>query len=283
LRFHDAVGKLASALPGGEFAGEANQESCMSAGSEFEQAPPSPPIQKAGVLGAGTMGARIAAHLANAGLAVVLLDIPSDGTARSAVAARGLDSLRKAKPAAFYDPAFATRITTGNFADDLTLLSDCDWVIEAVTEDLAIKRSLLEKVAPHLKPGAIFSTNTSGLPVAQIGAVLPEGLRARWLGTHFFNPPRYMRLLEMIATPETAAPVRRRHRLCGRAPGQGSSGGARHAQLHRQPPRRVPDAGNGAADAGAEDLSIEEVDVTDRHRHRLSADRDFPPGGYGGN
>ena len=181
----------------------------MSAGSEFEQAPPSPPIQKAGVLGAGTMGARIAAHLANAGLAVVLFDIPSDGTARSAVAARGLDSLRKAKPAAFYDPAFATRITTGNFADDLTLLSDCDWVIEAVTEDLAIKRSLLEKVAPHLKPGAIFSTNTSGLPVAQIGAVLPEGLRARWLGTHFFNPPRYMRLLELIATPETAAPVRR--------------------------------------------------------------------------
>ena len=113
----------------------------MSAGSEFEQALQSPPIQKAGVLGAGTMGTRIAAHLANAGLAVVLLDIPSEGAAPSAVAARGLDSLKKSKPAAFYDPAFAARITTGNFADDLGLLADCDWVIEAVTEDLAINSS----------------------------------------------------------------------------------------------------------------------------------------------
>jgi 3-hydroxyacyl-CoA dehydrogenase len=152
LRFHDAVGKLASALPGGEFAGEANQESCMSAGSEFEQAPPSPPIQKAGVLGAGTMGARIAAHLANAGLAVVLLDIPSDGTARSAVAARGLDSLRKAKPAAFYD--------AGGLA---TLL----WVIEAVTENLAIKQE------PARKGGAAFEARRD------LSVPIPAGCRWR--------------------------------------------------------------------------------------------------------
>ncbi len=181
----------------------------MSAGSEFEQARQLPPILKAGVLGAGTMGGRIAAHLANAGLAVVLLDIPSEGARRGAVAARALEALRKARPAAFYDSSFASRITTGNFADDLALLADCDWVIEAVTEDLAIKRSLLERVAPHLKAGVIFSTNTSGLPVAQIGGALPERLRARWLGTHFFNPPRYMRLLELIATPETDAAVSR--------------------------------------------------------------------------
>jgi len=181
----------------------------MSAGSEFEQARQLPPILKAGVLGAGTMGGRIAAHLANAGLAVVLLDIPSEGAGRSAVAARALEALRKARPAAFYDPSFASRITTGNFADDLALLADCDWVIEAVTEDLAIKRSLLERAAPHLKAGVIFSTNTSGLPVAQIGGALPERLRARWLGTHFFNPPRYMRLLELIATPQTDVAVSR--------------------------------------------------------------------------
>jgi len=181
----------------------------MSAGSEFEQARIAPPIRKAAVLGAGTMGARIAAHLANAGLAVVLLDIPAEGAARGAVAARALDSLRKARPAAFYHPDFAGRIVTGNFDDDLALLSDCDWVIEAVTEDLAIKRSLLEKVAPRLKPGAILSTNTSGLPVAQIGAALPAPLRSRWLGTHFFNPPRYMRLVELIPTAETDAAVSR--------------------------------------------------------------------------
>jgi 3-hydroxyacyl-CoA dehydrogenase len=149
------------------------------------------------------MGSRIAAHLANAGLPVVLLDIPMEGTARSGIAAQALDALRKAKPAAFYDPAMALRITVGNFDDDLALLRDCDWVVEAVTEDLAIKQSLLQKVTPHLKPDVMLTTNTSGLPVASIASVLPESLRRRWFGTHFFNPPRYMRLVEIVATPET--------------------------------------------------------------------------------
>src|SRR5581483_9844706 len=159
-------------------------------------------IRKAAVLGAGTMGSRIAAHLANAGVPVVLLDIPSEGPARSAIAAQALEGLKKSKPAAFYDPAFAPRITIGNFDDDLALLKDCDWVIEAVTENLAIKQSLLAKVAPHLKPDAIVTTNTSGLPVASIAGVLPPAMRRRWFGTHFFNPPRYMRLLEVIAPPD---------------------------------------------------------------------------------
>ena len=160
-------------------------------------------IRKAAVLGAGTMGSRIAAHLANAGLPVVLLDIPTEGRSRSAIAVQALDALKKSKPAAFYDPAYAARISVGNFDDDMTLLTDCDWVIEAVTENLAIKQALLERVVPHLKPDAILTTNTSGLPVASIAAKLPEAVRRRWFGTHFFNPPRYMRLVEIIPTPET--------------------------------------------------------------------------------
>jgi 3-hydroxyacyl-CoA dehydrogenase len=159
-------------------------------------------IRKAAVLGAGTMGSRIAAHLANAGLPVVLLDIPAQTSPRSAMATQAVEGLKKSKPAAFYDPTFASRLTVGNFDDDLKLLRDCDWVIEAVTENLAIKQALLEKVAPELKPDAILTTNTSGLPVASIATALPEALRRRWFGTHFFNPPRYMRLVEIVAPPE---------------------------------------------------------------------------------
>jgi 3-hydroxyacyl-CoA dehydrogenase len=164
-------------------------------------APTDAAIRKAAVLGAGTMGSRIAAHLANAGLPVVLLDIPAKSGARSAIAAQALDALIKSKPAAFYDPAYAARVRVGNFDDDLTLLADCDWVIEAVTENLEIKQALLDKVTPHLKRDAILTTNTSGLPVASIAARLPEAVRRRWFGTHFFNPPRYMRLVEIIPTP----------------------------------------------------------------------------------
>jgi 3-hydroxyacyl-CoA dehydrogenase len=160
-------------------------------------------IRKAAVLGAGTMGSRIAAHLANAGLPVVLLDIPSQGDSRSAIAAQALEGLKKSRPAAFFDTPLASRITIGNFDDDLGLLADCDWVIEAVTENLAIKQSLIQKIVPHLKPDAILTTNTSGIPVASIAAQMPEQFRKRWFGTHFFNPPRYMRLVEIIATPDT--------------------------------------------------------------------------------
>jgi len=173
-----------------------------SAGPSNPSGEPAPVIRKAAVLGAGTMGSRIAAHLANAGLPVVLLDIPAPAGARSAIASQALEALRKSKPAAFYDPAYAARISVGNFEDDLALLAGCDWVIEAVTENLAIKQALLDKVVPHLMPGAILTTNTSGLPVASIAAKLPEAVRRRWFGTHFFNPPRYMRLVEIIPTPE---------------------------------------------------------------------------------
>jgi 3-hydroxyacyl-CoA dehydrogenase len=158
-------------------------------------------IQQAAVLGAGTMGVRIAAHLANAGIPVVLLDLAGD--TGKGIASAALEALSRAKPAAFYDPATVRLIQPGTFEHDLSLLSKCDWVLEAVTENLAIKQELLAKITAFLKPGVILTTNTSGLPVASIAEKLPSELRRSWFGTHFFNPPRYMRLLEIIPTPET--------------------------------------------------------------------------------
>jgi 3-hydroxyacyl-CoA dehydrogenase len=163
-----------------------------------------PLLRRVAVLGAGTMGSRIAAHLANAGLPVVLLDIVPEGAAsgvRSLLAAKAVEALLRSKPAAFYENSSAGLITSGNLEDDLSLLGGCDWIIEAVSENLAIKQALLKKIAPHLRPDAIVTTNTSGLPVESIAAEMPAEFRRRWFGTHFFNPPRYMRLLEIIATP----------------------------------------------------------------------------------
>jgi 3-hydroxyacyl-CoA dehydrogenase len=147
------------------------------------------------------MGVRIAAHLANAGIPVVLLDLP--GKNGKPLAAEALAALSRAKPSAFYDAASIRLVQTGTFDHDLARLSKCDWVIEAVTEDLAIKHEILLKAVPFLKPGVLLTTNTSGLPVASIAEPLPTALRSSWFGTHFFNPPRYMRLLEIISTPET--------------------------------------------------------------------------------
>jgi 3-hydroxyacyl-CoA dehydrogenase len=160
-------------------------------------------IRRAAVLGAGTMGARIAAHIANAGLPVLLLDMVPDKGDRNSLAAQAVKNLTASKPAAFASDGLATHISIGNFDDDLPRLKECDWIIEAVAENLEIKRALLARVAPYVHSEAILTTNTSGLPVAQVGAELPESLRRRWLGTHFFNPPRYMRLLEVISTPAT--------------------------------------------------------------------------------
>jgi 3-hydroxyacyl-CoA dehydrogenase len=166
-------------------------------------------VRGAAVLGAGTMGSRIAAHLANCGIPVLLLDVVPSGEEkqRSRLASAAIDTLLKAKPAAFYEAALARLVTPGNFEDDLAKLASCDWVVEAVTENLEIKKALLTRVLPHIGPRAVLTTNTSGLPVAQIAASLgdsmPASLRTRWFGTHFFNPPRYMRLLEVIPTSDT--------------------------------------------------------------------------------
>ncbi|MDX2149852.1 MAG: 3-hydroxyacyl-CoA dehydrogenase NAD-binding domain-containing protein [Bryobacteraceae bacterium] len=167
-------------------------------------------IRKVAVLGAGTMGSRIAAHLANAGVPVVLLDIvppnlPPNGGPRNAIVAAAAEALKKSKPAAFFEPGLARLITAGTFEDDLGLIADCDWIIEAVAENLEIKRALLERVEKLRRKDALVTTNTSGLPLAQIAEHMPEGFRRNWFGTHFFNPPRYMKLLEIIPTPDTDA------------------------------------------------------------------------------
>jgi 3-hydroxyacyl-CoA dehydrogenase len=178
-----------------------------------------PRIDRVAVLGSGVMGATIAAHLANAGLRVLLLDIVpkaatpeetaaglslSDRAVRNRLAAGAVAALEKAKPAAVYLPADLARIDVGNLDDDLGELRTCDWVIEVVVENMAVKKALLgEKIAPNLKPGAILSTNTSGLSVNEISAALPAELRPRFLVTHFFNPPRYMRLVEIVSSKDT--------------------------------------------------------------------------------
>jgi 3-hydroxyacyl-CoA dehydrogenase len=159
-------------------------------------------VRRAAVLGAGTMGSRIAAHLANAGIPVLLLDLPPNSATERPLANIALEALAKSKPAAFYDQANAALITPGNFDDDLSKLSNCDWAIEAVAENFEIKTALLARVLSHLTPKALLTTNTSGLPVGRIASALASH-RDRFFGAHFFNPPRYMRLLEVIRTPDT--------------------------------------------------------------------------------
>ena len=163
-------------------------------------------IHKVAVLGAGTMGARIAAQFANAGVPSYLLDIvppDADGAARNKIAAAGLEAAKKSKPAAFMEASLARLVTIGNFEDDLKRLTEVDWIIEAVVENLDIKRALLRKVEAVRKPGTIVTTNTSGLPVGKIVEGFSGEFRRSWFGTHFFNPPRYMRLLEIIPTPDS--------------------------------------------------------------------------------
>jgi 3-hydroxyacyl-CoA dehydrogenase len=171
-------------------------------------------IEKAVVLGAGTMGSRIAAHFANAGLPCVLLDIvppnlPADAPAaeRNKIVGAGLEAAKKSKPAAFFTSALAERVAIGNFEDDLGRCVEADWIIEVVAENLDIKRKLLSRVAQVRKPGAIITTNTSGLPVHLIAEGMSEEFQQHWAGTHFFNPPRYLKLVELIPGPKTSPDV----------------------------------------------------------------------------
>src|SRR5271167_590549 len=167
-------------------------------------------IQKVVVLGAGTMGARIAAQFANAGLSCLLLDIvPKDAAPeeRNKLVAAGLESAKKSKPAAFFTPGLAAKVAIGNFEDDLPRIADADWIIEVVAENLEIKRGLLAKVAQFRKPGALVTSNTSGLPVHLMAEGLPEEFQQHWAGTHFFNPPRYMKLVELIPGRKTTRGV----------------------------------------------------------------------------
>jgi len=157
-------------------------------------------VRSVAVLGAGTMGAQIAAHFANAGVPALLLDITADA------AREGLKRARALKPDPFFTPDTWKLISTGSF-DELARIKESDWIIEAIVEQLDIKRSLLEKVDAARRAGSIVSSNTSGIPIAALAEGRSDDFRRHWLGTHFFNPPRYLHLLELIPTADTAKDV----------------------------------------------------------------------------
>lgn len=175
-------------------------------------------IKKVAVLGSGVMGSRIACHFANAGLEVLLLDIVprelsekeksagktlEDVAVRNRIVNEALQTALKSNPSPIYRKSFASRIETGNFDDDLSKIADCDWVIEAVVERLDIKQQVFENVEKHRKPGTLITTNTSGIPINQLIAGRSEDFQKHFFGTHFFNPPRYLKLLEVIPSEKT--------------------------------------------------------------------------------
>jgi len=173
-------------------------------------------INKVAVLGSGVMGSGIACHLANVGLEVLLLDIvPFDLTdeqrqqksLRNKLVDTALQNAIKSKPAPLYDIAFASRITTGNFDDDLNKIADYDWIIEVVVEKLEIKQSIFEKVEQFRKKGTLITSNTSGIPIHLMTVGRSDDFKANFCGTHFFNPPRYLKLLEIIPTSDTKTEV----------------------------------------------------------------------------
>lgn len=165
-------------------------------------------IRTVAILGAGTMGSQIAAHLANNGIRCFLLDIApkdagDDKAERNRLALDALKNLPRLKPSPLYGEDVLSLITPGNFEDDLPKIKEADWVVEAVVENLDIKRQLWTQVVPHLRTDAIASTNTSGIPIKAIAENFPEDVKRRFLGTHFFNPPRYLHLMEVIPLAET--------------------------------------------------------------------------------
>jgi 3-hydroxyacyl-CoA dehydrogenase len=183
-----------------------------------EGTPTNKHIRKVAVLGSGVMGSGIAAHFANAGIPSLVLDIVprepdaaetaagltlSDRSVRDRIARTSVQALLKTKPEPLFSPERMALIEIGNLDDDMARLAEADWVVEVVKEDMAIKKAVLGQAAAHIGPDAILSSNTSGLSLAAMAEALPEGLRKRFLGTHFFNPPRYMKLVEVIPTPET--------------------------------------------------------------------------------
>ena len=169
-------------------------------------------IKKVAVLGSGVMGAAIAAHLANCGIPSIMLDIVAPGLSeadaankkkRNATAEGAKAALLKAKPSPIYRQSVLDLIEVGNFDDDMSKISGCDWIVEVVKEDLRIKKIVFANAAKHYTPGTIISSNTSGIPIKAMAADLPDAMSENFLGTHFFNPPRYLHLMELIPGEET--------------------------------------------------------------------------------
>ena len=164
-------------------------------------------VKKVAVLGAGVMGAQIAAHLANLRVPVLLFDLPASEGPKSGIAIKAIEGLKKIKPAPLGLPEDAALIEPANYEEHLALLEGCDLVIEAIAERMDWKTALYEKIAPFVAPHAIVASNTSGLSITEMSQALPEALKPRFCGIHFFNPPRYMALVELINTPSTGADV----------------------------------------------------------------------------
>ncbi|MDR2331645.1 MAG: 3-hydroxyacyl-CoA dehydrogenase family protein, partial [Comamonas sp.] len=164
-------------------------------------------VKKVAVLGAGVMGAQIAAHLVNVRVPVVLFDLPAKEGPKSAIAQKAIANLKKLKPSPLGVAAEADLITPANYEEHLAQLKDCDLVIEAIAERMDWKRDLYHQIAPFVAPHAILASNTSGLSITALSEALPEQLRHRFCGIHFFNPPRYMQLVELIPTAATEPQV----------------------------------------------------------------------------
>lgn len=176
--------------------------------SSFAMTVPQPMfIRRAAVLGAGVMGAQIAAHLVNAGVEAVLFDLPASGADANATARKGVETLRRLEPSPLGAASVADRIGLANYNHDLEALAGCELVIEAIAERLDWKHALYGRIAPHLAPQAVLASNTSGLSLGALAQGLPDALGRRFCGVHFFNPPRYMHLVELIAAPATDAAV----------------------------------------------------------------------------
>lgn len=208
-------------------------------------------IKRVAVLGSGIMGSRIACHLANKGIESLLLDIVpreltekekkaglsmEDKAVRNRLVDENLKRAVEANPASLFTKKFADRIATGNFDDDLEKIKDCDWIIEVVVERLDIKQQLFEKVEKHRKPGTLISSNTSGIPINLMAKGRSDDFREHFCGTHFFNPPRYLKLLEIIPTKET----KKRsgglfYGIWRQVPGQNHGAGQRYPRLYRKP------------------------------------------------
>lgn len=164
-------------------------------------------LERAVVIGAGTMGGGIAALLASVGLPVTLLDLPASGDDKNTLVRSLWERQLRANPPALYHPSAAQRVTLGNLDDDFAAVGEADWIIEAIVEQLQPKRALLERIDAVRRPGSIVSSNTSGIPIHQLAAGRSEDFRRHFLGTHFFNPPRYLKLLEIIPTADTSPDV----------------------------------------------------------------------------
>jgi 3-hydroxyacyl-CoA dehydrogenase len=164
-------------------------------------------VKKVAVLGAGVMGAQIAAHLVNVKVPVVLFDLPAKEGPKNGIVTRAIDNLKKLKPSPLGVADDAGLIQAANYEDHLDLLTGCDLIIEAIAERMDWKHDLYKKIAPHIAPGTIVASNTSGLSITALSEALPAELKPRFCGIHFFNPPRYMFLVELIATKLLSPPA----------------------------------------------------------------------------